>query len=262
MKTIEKTFQILQLFLTHGDELSLSDLSRLSGLNKPTTRRIALSLIKCGLLRQQKNRGKYSLGMKFIDFSQAIKKQNQVVEVAEPFMSHLSLEVNETVALAIWDGRQAVICQAIHPNHPLKVTAYEGTLSGLYFNSLGKAILAELPEQDIEKYIIGEMVAFTPNTITSLNDLKKHLMIVRQEGVAIDEEEGFQGIRGIASVFKNDLGHIAGAITIIGPTVRLTRERIREFSPIVKDCADKISRALGYGRKNNTSPRSHAALYT
>lgn len=259
MKIIKKAFQILQLFLDHGEELTLGELSSLSGLNKPTTRRIALALMQCGFLQQQKNRGRYALGMKFIDFSQAVKKQSHIVDVAEPLLDRLNLETNETVALAVWDGRQAVICQAIHPNHPLKVTAYEGTMSGLYFNSLGKAILAALPEEDIEKFVTGELHSFTTNTITSLNSLKNHLLLVRQEGVAVDDEEGFQGIRGLAAVFRDKTGEIAGAITIIGPTVRLTREKSRAFIPMVKDCADRISTALGYDERTFTGQRRSAS---
>jgi DNA-binding IclR family transcriptional regulator len=61
MKIIEKTFQLLELFLERGEELSLGELSLYSGFNKPTARRIALSLVKCGLLKQQKPRGNIPL---------------------------------------------------------------------------------------------------------------------------------------------------------------------------------------------------------
>lgn len=251
MRIIEKTFHLLESFLIHGDELSLGELSRYSGFTKPTTRRIALALVQCGLLKQQQPRGKYSLGMRFIDFSQALKKQNPLFEVAEPFLYKLEQDTEETVCLAVWDGRNAVMCKSIHPNHPLRVTAYEGTLTGFHFNSLGKAILAELSPQELDAFLPLNMKQFTPNTIINIDDLKNHLLIVRREGVAIDDEEGFPGVRGIAAVFHNREVEVAGAITILGPSIRLTREKIRAFIPVVKECARDISTALGYQTEEN-----------
>ena len=69
---------------------------------------------------------------------------------------------------------------------------------------------------------------------------------MKREGVAIDDEEGFLGIRGIASVLKNNGGYIVGAITILGPTIRLTPEKMKVYIPMVKECAKKISKDLGY----------------
>jgi IclR family acetate operon transcriptional repressor len=90
------------------------------------------------------------------------------------------------------------------------------------------------------------MRQFTPNTIINIDDLKKHLLIVRREGVAIDDEECFPGGRGIAAVFRDREGKLAGAITILGPSIRLSREKIRAYIPIIKKCARDISTALGY----------------
>jgi len=64
--------------------------------------------------------------------------------------------------------------------------------------------------------------------------------------VAVDDEEGFRGIRGIAAVFRSSEGSVAGAVTILGPSVRLTWERIQEVTPLLKECTHKISEALGY----------------
>lgn len=249
MKLLRKSINVMDLFLANNGELSLEDITRLSGMNKSTVRRIALSLIDCGFLRQQRKRGKYTLGLRLLDYAQAVKKYNPLMDIAEPYLVELSQIIDETVSLAIWDGRICVICQSIHPNHPLKVTSYEGSMAGLHYNSIGKAILAEIPEEDLNTRIPKVLTRYTQNTITDINDLKKHLMTIRQEGVAIDDEEGFVGIRGIGAALKNGDGNVVGALTILGPSIRLTRERLRECVPIVKETAAKISQALGYARK-------------
>lgn len=246
MKIIKKSIAVLDLFLSTDGELSLEEISQLSGLNKSTARRILLSLIECGFLKQTRNRGKYALGLKFLDYTKALKQHNSIMEVAEPYLNEVGRVIDETVSLALWDGRNAVIYQSIYPSHPLKVTSYEGRMAGLHFNSLGKAILAEMPEDELTTHFSGNLKKYTQNTITDINDLKKHLIIVRQEGVAIDDEEGFQGVRGIAATLKNSDGVVVGALNILGPSIRLTREKIRECIPVVKEYALKISKALGY----------------
>lgn len=257
MKIIKKSVTLLDLFLTSDGDLSLEEIAQLSGLNKTTARRIILSLIECGFLKQNRKRGRYSLGMRFLDYAQALKKHNPIMDVAEPYLKEVCRVIDETVSLALWDGRNAVIYQSFYPSHPLKVTSYEGTMSGLHFNSLGKAILAEMLEDELNAYLANDLVRYTPNTITDIDNLKDHLNVIRKEGVAIDDEEGFLGVRGIAATLKNDKGVVVGVLNVLGPSSRLTRERITKNIPVVKEYALKISKALGYSDKQKSSVNSH-----
>ena len=246
MKLIQKTFKILELFLDYGDELALEDISRLSGINKPTARRIALTLVECGYLRQPVKRGKYSLGLKFLDFSGTIKMYNNIIRVAAPHLFELRQKVNESVTMAIWDGTKTALCQSVLADHPLKVVPDEGSRLVLHCTSVGKAIIAGLPEVEWPKYLDLPLRRYTPNTITEYQEFKKHMDHVRREGVAYDDEEYSLGIRGIGAVFKNDAGIVVGGISVVGPTVRATRAKLREYVPHVKQCVGDISEELGY----------------
>ncbi len=246
MKIIRKTFTILDLFLDHGNELTLEEMAKLSGLNKATVRRIALALLENGCLKQPVKRGRYSLGMKFLDYSGAIKRSNGVISIASPHLIRLSQKANETVIMALWDGIRAVLCQSFHADHPLKVVPDEGTRLGMYYTSVGKAILAELPDRQVEQLFESGLKPLTPNTITDLNTLKNHLAVIRKEGVAFDDEEYYPGVRGIGAAIKNGERNVAGAIGIVGPSIRVSRERLTDLVPLVKETAAEISRALGY----------------
>jgi IclR family KDG regulon transcriptional repressor len=245
MKTIKKSLDILDLFLKADNELSLDEVANLSGINKSTTRRIIICLMEYDFVKQSHKRGKYSLGMKFLDFSQSIKKNIPVVEIAEPYLTELSKKADETASLAVWNGRRAIICLSFEPNHPLKVSTNDGTMFDLHQTSLGKAILAGLAEAKLNLLIGQDLHRYTPNTITDIDDLKRQLRNIRREGVAVDDEEGYAGVRGIACAFRNEENLVAGAVTILGPTVRLTRQKVMEYSPLVKNCASGISKALG-----------------
>jgi len=246
MKLIHKTFKILELFLDYGDELALEDISRLSGINKPTARRIALTLVECGYLRQPVKRGKYSLGLKFLDYSGTIKMYNNIIRVAAPHLFDLRQKINESVTMAIWDGTKTALCQSVLADHPLKVVPDEGSRLVLHCTSVGKAIIAGLADEEITKYLDLPLRSYTPNTITNLKLLRKHLNLIRREGVAHDDEEYSLGIRGVGAVFKNEAGIVVGGISVVGPTVRATRAKIKEYIPYVKQCARDISEELGH----------------
>jgi len=135
MTIIHKTFKILELFLDLGDYLAVDDISRLSGINKQTARRIAVALVEFGYLSQPVNRGKYSLGMKSLDYSGAIKMYNNIIRVAAPHLLQLFHKVNESVTMAIWDGTKTALCQSVLADHPLKVVPDEGCRLILYCTS-------------------------------------------------------------------------------------------------------------------------------
>jgi IclR family transcriptional regulator, KDG regulon repressor len=252
MNLIKKAFDILDIFLDHGPELSLEDMSRLAGINKATTRRIAVMLIENGCLKQPVKRGKYSLGMRFLDFSGAIKKSNGIIDVAGPLLTKLNHKMNESVGIALWDGISAVTCHFFLSDHLLKVVPYEGTKLGMYYSSLGKAILAELTENEQNRFMNGKLTAFTLNTITNRDLLKQHLAKIKKEGAAFDDEEYAVGVRGVAVPLKNSRGELVGAIGMIGPSARVSLLGLQAWVPMLTKCAKEISQQLDYisQRKN------------
>jgi len=246
MKVIERTLSILDLFLGETSELSLDEITEASGINKYTVRRMAVTLVDCGYLKQLKKRGKYSLGVKFLDFGGVFKMNSIIVPIANPFLSELNQRVNESVQAAIWDGMRVFLCEALLTPHPLKVVPIEGTRLAMHATSLGKALIAQWPEEDLPKYFSNKLERYTPNTITDFAELKSHLAKVKEDGVAFDNEECYVGVSGVAAALKNREGSAVGAISLFGPVTRLTKEKMYEDAPLVKECALNISRELGY----------------
>lgn len=251
MKVLNNTFLLLDLFLDNGTEISLDDLSRLSGINKTTISRIVSELIQHGYLMQRKKKGMYSLGYKYFDFTGYIKNQIRERDIAIPFLMKLTQVVDESVIMAIWSGGIAAITESFHANHALKVVPDEGGGLPLHSTSLGKVILANISESELDEiYQNQPLERLTPNTITDLDDLKSHLALIKREGVAFDDEENNPGVRGVGAELRNFDGNIVGAIGVIGPSVRLTREKLRELVAPVRACADNISHALGLPKNN------------
>jgi DNA-binding IclR family transcriptional regulator len=251
MKSLEKALQVLELFLHQPKDLSLGDISSLTGINKSSTYKIVSTLVQYGYLKQREKRGKYSLGTIYIKFSEVVKSRLYLKNVALPYLEKLSNQVHEVVLIAYGNGTEGVVTDTFKdtstPINILRVIPDEGASLPFHSTCLGKILLAYMTEEEQEKYFNKKkLVRHTSKTITDINDLKNHLLTVKHDGVAFDYDELTNGVRGIASPIFDGEGKIAGAVSILAPSVRLTNERMHESAPYVKACAVEISRELGY----------------
>jgi IclR family transcriptional regulator, KDG regulon repressor len=246
MNLIKKAFDILDLFIDHGPDLSLEEISRLSGINKATSRRILVMLIQNGCLRQPAKRGKYSLGMRLMDFSGAIKKNNSIIEIASPLLIDISQKMNESTGIGLWDGMNATLSQFFNVDRLLKVVPELGGKIGMHCSSLGKVILAELPESEQQRFIRGKLVNYTEKTITDPNDLILQLTKIKEEGVAFDDEETVEGVRGVSVPLKNNRKELLGSIGMMGPSARISIASLKEWAPILENCAAEFARQMDY----------------
>jgi DNA-binding IclR family transcriptional regulator len=238
---------ILEAFLNSSGELSLSELAKATGLTMSTVHRIISILMKKDYVQQPHKRGKYSLTLKFVQFANTVNTRIRIREIARPFMSKLRELANESVNLAIWDESKTVYTDIVTSNHSLQVSPGIESDASLYNTGAGKIMLASMNDKDLDKFLANAVLRRdTPNTITDVNMLKKHLLIIRQDGVAFDDEERELGVGNVAAPIKNASGIVVGALGILGPTVRLNRERMMALAPLVKDYALEISRAIGY----------------
>jgi len=247
MKTVKKTIDILEVFLDRGNAVSISELVEITGQNASTVHGILQELLQSGYIRQQQKRGKYSLGLKFLSFSDTIHKILATEDIVNPYLLDLNRELNETVNLAIRNGRSAVNIAIMHSTHELRVVSNEKVGTPLYCTGVGKVLLAGMANNELAKYLkSGKLTAFTPKTITDKEILKKQILNIREAGIAEDDEEYEIGVKNVAVPVKDHNGNTAAAIGIVGPSVRLTRKRIREISPIMKSYSGRISAAMGY----------------
>jgi IclR family transcriptional regulator, KDG regulon repressor len=246
MKAVVKAIRILELLLEHADGITLDEMSKLSGINKVTARRIALILMEHDYIIQAGIRGRYSIGLKFLDYNLIIAKNDPINRIANPFLIKLSKQVKETIILVIWDRIKAVQSLVVPVRTLLNAVPEVGRIAELHCTSTGKVIVAELPEAELVSYLDAKLKRFTANTITDLNDLKKHLLNIKQEGIAYDDEEHVNGVRSVAAVIKGRNGKLIGAIAIVGPSVRLGPSRLKEYTPVVQEYAREISIKLGY----------------
>jgi IclR family KDG regulon transcriptional repressor len=264
MKSLAKTFDILDLFLKGSYTLSVTEISKILNLNKTTVSRILSKLEKRGYLRQVEKRGKFVLGTIFLEFSGIVKSQLKLREVALPFLFELNRLVKESVIIAEWDRREDVITETFHEasytESPLKVVPDEGISIPLFCTCLGKIILADMSENELEKYLINNpLKRRTPKTIVDVKTLKNQLINIKKAGIAFDDEEYAIGVFGIASDIRDSTGEVVGSAGILAPSARRSRDEMLKLAPILKEYSYNISEQLGYkdNNLNNNFPKSY-----
>jgi IclR family transcriptional regulator, KDG regulon repressor len=243
MKSLRKAFEILEIFLeVKAKDLRLSDLAKLTGLKIATVNRICIALVELGYLNQMEKRGKYSLGTKFLYFDNVLKQENPSKEIIRNYLVKLNESVEETVVLVNFDGRRIYYIDEVPSKHTLRIDPDPIAITPLYCSGLGKIFLSSYPEKKLEEYFRNtEIRAFTPNTITDLDVLKKHLIMVARDGIAYDDEELIPGVRNVAAGIVNTKGVFTSGVGVLGPSVRLTPAKMIEIAPQVKQCAKGIS---------------------
>ena len=251
MKSLKKAFEILEIFLdVEQSELRLTDLAKESGLKIATVNRIAAALVDSGYLSQPEKRGKYSLGPKLLYFANVLKSKNPTREIIRPYLLNLNSLVNESIAVFNFDGHKIYCVEDVASKHPLRIHLDPFGIIPLYCSASGKIFLSNMKEQELDKYFnSSDLQAYTQNTITDLNAMKRHLVMVAQEGIAYIDEEFYVGVRSMAAGIRDTQGKYSSAVEILGPSVRLTRSRMIEILPELKRCASDIAKELGYREK-------------
>ncbi len=247
MKTVNNVLNILEVFLNVSGEMGISELANLVCLDNSTVHRICHTLVERGYLYQKKKRGKYSAGTKFLQFQNAETYLRRIKDTAFPHLKKLSANASESVHIGIWDGNKVVVITNIFTDKRLQAMPALGEKPQLHCSSLGKLLLAYMQEEAIEGIFYGsKMHAFTENTITDFEHLKRELARIKQEEVAFDDEETEIGLRAVAAPVKDDRGNVLAAVGVLGPSIRISKLRMSELAPMIKNCASEISRALEY----------------
>jgi DNA-binding IclR family transcriptional regulator len=166
--------------------------------------------------------------------------------VANGFLRVLRDRTGETANLGTLEGGEIVYIGQQAAHEALTVRVPLGTRRPLHCSALGKAILAYLPEIEIDHLIDAqELPTYTPHTITRPQKLKDNLKTVRELGYAVDDEETFEEVRCIAAPIYDHRHQVVASMGISGPSSRLKKDRLHVLARVVTEVAAETSIALG-----------------
>ncbi len=251
VQTIARTALILENLGQYPNGLSLGELSNKVDLPKGTTHRLLTSMAYFDFIRQDQVSKHYHLGFKLVELGNNLLSHIDIRKEARPYLIDLSDDVQETVHLVVLDQNKALYIDKVdlHSRRGgLQMVSRLGSRVPLHCSAVGKVLLANMPESDAELIVQNiKSDRRTKNTITDSSKLKQHLKMIRAKGSAIDNEENEEGVRCVAAPIRNEIGEVVAAMSVSGPTTRITFGKIDDsLKSRVTETAMGISRKLGY----------------
>ena len=261
VQTIERVSSIFDMLRQNPQGISVKNLSEKLDLPTATTHRLLTSLLYFDFVSQDQATKKYLLGFKLVDLGNALLNQIDLRTVARPHLLNLAQMANEAVHLAIFDQREALYLDRVESNtnrRGLQMASKVGMRVSAHCSGVGKVLLAALSEKEFNDFIeVKGLPKRTDKTITDAHQLKLHLEMIQNQGYAVDDEEDDTGTRCVAAPIRNEVGHVVAAISVSGPTIRITWEKVLDtFKDQVMDTALKISRQLGFQEDRNHETRT------
>lgn len=246
-QAVDRAISILFALADAGRPLSLAEISRLTGLPKPTAHRILKALAAWHLVRAGESSGRYTLGFGVLRLSSALVKDSDIRAIARPFMQRLTDLSGETVALSLLINRRRVYIDQVESPHAVRWVVRIGEAAPLYAGAAAKALLAYLPEEEQAEILKGvKFVRLAPNTPRSAEELIPQLAEVRRSGVAFAFSERDPGIAAVAAPFFDFSGRPVGALTICGPEHRFGWSEMERCREPLLSAVKAISAQLGY----------------
>lgn len=245
--SVVKAFHLLETIAAHDSGLTLGELSKQNDLHPSTAHRLLHTLIEVGFVRQEPRTRSYQLGAKAFQLVTPARQRGDVASVAAPLLRQLAETVEETANLYVLEGVDVVhVAQSESPKAVRMMTSV-GTRLPVYCSASGKALLANLPSAQSEALLAKlELVPHTPNTVTDLDELRVELDRIRRRGYAVDDEEQEIGVRCVGAAVRDHAGFPVTAISVSGPSGRITVHRLAELAHQVQACAAALSHALRF----------------
>lgn len=247
VKSVSRSLDIITLVSMKKGGMGVTEIAKQIDINKSSVYRILSTLVQYGYIEQDSETGKYKLGYKFLEISSKLLESIDLRSEAKPFLQELENKTNEVIHLVVYDQGEVVYIEKLEGNETLRMHSKVGKRAPMHCTSVGKAILAHLPSGIVLDILDRKgMPVHTDKTITDKEVFLKELSQVRQKGYALDLEENEYGITCIAVPIFDHLGKVIAAVSISGPTMRMTDERLKTLQAIMVQTGKDISARLGH----------------
>ena len=254
IQVLDRTFAILDVLMDAGKEVGIGELTSRLKLSKSTVHRILMNLEINRYVERVGADGKYRLGPRLFELGTKALAALDLRDEVQPCLERLVARTGETAHFGVLRDGEVTSLFNVQTNRSLGSASTVGRRNPVYCTSLGKAILAFCPKDEVEEVIKGcRFNPYTQHTITDAASLLAELDRIRKRGYAIDDEEFEIGLRCIGAPVRNHLGDVIGALSIAGPTVRLVRRRVPELARFVVQGAAELSERLGNRRTVSSS---------
>ena len=247
---LERTLGILELLSQHGEGLELAMIADRLDIPRSAVHRLLGDLVRCGYVRQLREHGDYMLSTKLVSMGLSFLSHSGIVDFAQPLLDRLAEISGELVRLSVVDGsRLTWVARAQGARQGLRYDPDMGSDARLSCSSSGLAWLSALSDDEaltlVSQQGLGTREEFGPNAPQTLQEVLAQVHETRARGYSITRETYTAGLNAMSAPVRLGAQAPIGVITIAGPTVRFTDERMKALGPELLSFAAQMAAASG-----------------
>ncbi|NNC56943.1 MAG: IclR family transcriptional regulator [Woeseiaceae bacterium] len=233
-----RALRLLKLFTPEQPELQLAEVSGRAGLNKTTTHRLLQALHSESMLDRNASNGAYRLGPALMALGVQALSSNDLRLRARPLLKRLAEDSGETATLEVPIDDTMLILDEVTGSHFVGAAGNVGTRWPIHATSTGKALIA-FDELGVDR-LSEQLASLTSRTITNRRHLEDQIREIRRRGFAETVDELEDGFSGVAAVVRGGTGQVLGALSICGPTQRLSKVRRASLGATLCTAAERL----------------------
>jgi DNA-binding IclR family transcriptional regulator len=240
VKSADRTVELLELLSRTSEPLTLSEIQRELSYPKSSLFVLLRTLVARGWVETDRRGTGYSIGVRALLVGTSYLDRDPVIRAATRVLEELRAEVNETVHLARLDGADVVYLASRESAHQLRLTSRVGRRLPAHATSLGKALLAERADEQVDEILPAGLEALTPKTLTDRRALLADIAETRERGYAIERGENTTGL----GCFAVALDYKHPALEAISCSVPFARLDDPDHAALVLDAVVRHARDL------------------
>jgi len=246
MTSLARGLLVIQAFSQQSLHLSISQLSKRTGLSRASVRRCLHTLSKLGFAGTDDGRN-FSLRPRVLALGHSYLSSMPLATVAQPVLEHLSHILHESCSIALLDGVDIIYVARANVTRIMAIDLGVGTRLPAFCTSIGRVLLANLPPEEMEALLSRvEFTRYTDRTVTSVDKLRQVLLAVRRDGYAIVDQELELGLRSMAVPVQNPMGRVVAAMNVGAHGQRVSVQDMQtRFLPYLRAAAQELCLLLG-----------------
>jgi len=246
VQSLTRGLSVLEALAKSGTGLTLTDLAQRVQLPPSTTHRFLSTLARMGYVYQAGDLGLWYVGLQAFTVGTTFLANRDFVAQSHAAMHRLMEQAGETANLAILDGTEAVFVAQVQCHEMMRTLVKLGSRVPLHASGVGKALFAALSDEQIDAILkVKGLPRITDNTIVAAETMWAALRVIRQRGYSFDDEEHARSTRCVGAAIYDEHAEPLGAISVAGPSARLSDARVRHLGPVVAHIAEELTRELG-----------------
>jgi IclR family pca regulon transcriptional regulator len=223
--SVEKAFRLLETFSAEHPAMTVSEAAELTGLTRATARRILLTCVRLGFAVTDGRT--FRLTPRVLRLGYGYLSSLPLWQTAQPHMRALADELKEACSIATLDGEEIVYVARVPSSRSMSITLSTGSRLPAYPTSMGRVLLAALPEDALKSYLATvRLEKLTAHTIADIDELRLELQRVREQGYAVVDGEREEGVRSAAVPIRDRAGAVLAAINVSANAARVSVEQM------------------------------------